>query len=163
VAEYRFRPKARADIDGVWRYTVRTWGGPQARHYLAAIRDACAELAGRPALGKSRDELWPGLRSFPSGKPRFAVRGLCSKGRVGSSIAHRPRPAFRRRPPGRRDAGRCCPDPARRTAAGTLNTIGAAHAARPVGRHGAVAGQERPSTCSLQTGRCNAPFPSSSA
>jgi plasmid stabilization system protein ParE len=109
VAEYRFRPKARADIDGVWRYTVRTWGGPQARHYLAAIRDACAELAGRPALGKSRDELWRGLRSFPSGKPHFAVRGFCSKGRVGSSIAHRPRPAFRRRPPGRARRGSLLP------------------------------------------------------
>jgi toxin ParE1/3/4 len=52
VAEYRFRPKARADIEGIWHYTVRTWGGPQARRYLAAIRD----------------ELWPGLRAFPSGK-----------------------------------------------------------------------------------------------
>ena len=68
MAEYRFRPKARADIDGVWHYTVRTRGGPHARRSLAAIRDACAELANRPALGKGRDELRPGLRSFPSGK-----------------------------------------------------------------------------------------------
>ena len=68
MAEYRFRPKARADIDGVWHYTIRTWGGPQPRRYLAAIRDPRAELAARAALGKSRDERWPGLRSFPSGK-----------------------------------------------------------------------------------------------
>ena len=68
MSEYRFRPKARADIEGIWHYTVRTWGGPQSRRHLAAIRDACAELAARPALGKTRDELWPGLRSFPSGK-----------------------------------------------------------------------------------------------
>jgi toxin ParE1/3/4 len=68
VAEYRLRPKARADIDGVWHYTVRTRGGPRARRSLAAIRDACAELVNRPALGKGREELWPGLRSVPSGK-----------------------------------------------------------------------------------------------
>lgn len=68
MAEYLFRPKARADIDSVWHYMIRTWRGPQARRYLAAIRDACAELAARPDLGKSRDELWPGLRSLPSGK-----------------------------------------------------------------------------------------------
>jgi toxin ParE1/3/4 len=68
VAEHRFRPKARADIEGAWHYTVRTWGGPHARRHLAAVRDACADLTARPALGKTRDELWPGLRSFPSGK-----------------------------------------------------------------------------------------------
>ena len=28
----------------------------------------CAELAARPDPGKTRDELWPGLRASPSGK-----------------------------------------------------------------------------------------------
>jgi len=68
VAEYRLRPKARSDIDAIWDYTVQTWGVQQARHYVNGLRDICTELAGNPELGKCRDELYKGLRVYPSGK-----------------------------------------------------------------------------------------------
>jgi toxin ParE1/3/4 len=68
VAEYRLRPKARSDIDAIWDYTVQSWGVQQALHYLNGLRDVCTELADNPELGKCRDELYKGLRVYPSGK-----------------------------------------------------------------------------------------------
>jgi toxin ParE1/3/4 len=68
VAEYWLRPKARSDIDAIWDYTVKTWGVQQARSYITGLRDVCTELAENPDLGKRRDELYKGLRVYPSGK-----------------------------------------------------------------------------------------------
>ena len=68
MAEYRLRPKARSDIDGIWDYTVKTWGVQQARSYITGLHDVCIELAENPDLGKRRDELYKGLRVYPSGK-----------------------------------------------------------------------------------------------
>ena len=68
MAEYRLRPKARSDIDAIWDFTVQTWGVQQARYYVNSLRDICTELAGNPELGKCRDELYKGLRVYPSGK-----------------------------------------------------------------------------------------------
>lgn len=68
MTEYRLRPKAQSDIEGIWDYSYRTWGVQQANSYLAGLRDVCTELAGNPNLGKSRDDLYKGLRVYPSGK-----------------------------------------------------------------------------------------------
>lgn len=68
MAKWRVRPKARADFDDIWIYTHRTWGLRQARRYLSELRDFCTELAGNPALGKPRDDLYPGLRVYPAGR-----------------------------------------------------------------------------------------------
>ena len=68
MAEYWLRPKARSDIDAIWDYTIKTWGVQQARSYITGLRDVCTELAETPDLGKRRDELYKGLRVYPSGK-----------------------------------------------------------------------------------------------
>ncbi len=68
MADYRLRPKARADIDDIWSYSYRTWGTQQARRYVAVLRDVCTELATDPALGRSRDDLHEGLRVYPAGR-----------------------------------------------------------------------------------------------
>jgi plasmid stabilization system protein ParE len=34
VAEYRLRPRAIADLDEIWDYTVSTWNEAQAERYL---------------------------------------------------------------------------------------------------------------------------------
>ena len=68
MAEYWLRPKARSDIDAIWDYTIKTWGVQQARNYLSGLRDVCIELAENLDLGKCRDELYKGLRVYPSGK-----------------------------------------------------------------------------------------------
>jgi len=68
VAEVRLRPKAGSDINAIWDYTVTTWGVQQDRHYLNGLRDVSTELAVNPEPGKCRDELYKGLRVYPSGK-----------------------------------------------------------------------------------------------
>lgn len=68
MAEVRLRPRARADIDAIWDYTITTWGVQQARYYVNGLRDVCTKLADNPELGKCRDELYNGLRVYPSGK-----------------------------------------------------------------------------------------------
>ena len=38
MAEVRLRPRARADIDAIWDYTITTWGVQQARYYVNGLR-----------------------------------------------------------------------------------------------------------------------------
>ncbi len=68
MPEYRLRPRARADLDGIWNYTYATWGAKQARHYLGDLKRTFAKLARKPHLGKSRNELYEGLCVYPAGK-----------------------------------------------------------------------------------------------
>jgi len=68
VPEYRFRPKARADLDAIWDYTYSNWGAKQARHYLTDIKRVCTQLMRDPKLGKVRDDLHGSLRVYPAGK-----------------------------------------------------------------------------------------------
>ena len=68
MAEYRFRPRARDDIESIWEYTRNTWGHEQARRYLLQLHEVCEELAANPGIGRVRNEVLEGLRSFPTGK-----------------------------------------------------------------------------------------------
>jgi toxin ParE1/3/4 len=58
---------ARQDLSDILLYTERQWGRQQRSTYQAAIRDSIRRLADYPALGRSRDELSPKLRSHPVG------------------------------------------------------------------------------------------------
>ncbi|MFQ5790986.1 MAG: type II toxin-antitoxin system RelE/ParE family toxin [Acidobacteriota bacterium] len=68
MPEFALRPKARADLDGIWDYTVETWGRDQAKAYLRALNRAFKTLARKPGLGRVYDEVYEGLRVYPSGK-----------------------------------------------------------------------------------------------
>ena len=68
MTEYRFRPRARDDVETIWEYTLKIWGHEQARRHLSQLHDACEALAANPRIGRTRDEVLEGLRSFPAGK-----------------------------------------------------------------------------------------------
>jgi toxin ParE1/3/4 len=68
VAEVQLPPRVRSDIDAIWDYTVATWSVQQARHHLNGLSDVCMDLADSPELGNCRDELYEGLRVYPSGR-----------------------------------------------------------------------------------------------
>jgi toxin ParE1/3/4 len=68
VVKYRFRPQARHDVEAIWEHTLNTWGEAQARRYVTQLHDVCEALAANPRIGRMRDEVIAGLRSFPSGK-----------------------------------------------------------------------------------------------
>ena len=50
---YALSPAARADVEGIWDYTVRHWGEAQAERYTRDIRDACEALGDGTLSGRS--------------------------------------------------------------------------------------------------------------
>ncbi len=68
MPEFALRPRARRDLDGIWDYTVQTWGRVQAKTYLRALNRAFKTLAKNPELGRRYDDVYEGLRVYPSGK-----------------------------------------------------------------------------------------------
>jgi len=68
VPEVALRPKACADLDDIWDYTVGTWGYDQAEKYLRNVNGTFQTLAEKPALGRIYDAVYPGLRVYPSGR-----------------------------------------------------------------------------------------------
>jgi toxin ParE1/3/4 len=67
---------AAADLLELWVHIARD-NVDAADRLLDRIDEVCTKLAASPELGRSRDELAPGLRSFPVGR---------------SIIFYRPRP-----------------------------------------------------------------------
>lgn len=61
-------PEAEDDIRSILEYTLVTWGERQHDRYARRIAVTLGDLARFPYLGRSRDELAPGLRSHPVGE-----------------------------------------------------------------------------------------------
>jgi toxin ParE1/3/4 len=58
---------ARSELADILLYTEMEWGAQQRDRYTALIRDTIAALAESPTLGRPREELSAGLRSYPVG------------------------------------------------------------------------------------------------
>ena len=61
------RPRARDDLAEIWDY-IADDSIKQADAFIDRIDSAFHLLAGQPMMGRERDELVPGLRSFPIGR-----------------------------------------------------------------------------------------------
>lgn len=57
--------RAQADYEDILAYSERTWGEDQALAYEAAIDRALDDVGSFPQIGRARDDLSPGYRSFP--------------------------------------------------------------------------------------------------
>jgi len=68
VAAFRFSHRAEADLFDIGAYTVRTWDETQAERYLGQLEACCQRLADNPELGRSCDDVRPGLRRMEVGK-----------------------------------------------------------------------------------------------
>ena len=68
MASYRLRALARDDLEATWDHTVVEWGVKQAERYLGGLFACFDDLAANPRLGRQRDEVKPGYRSFPQGR-----------------------------------------------------------------------------------------------
>ena len=60
-------PRARADIDDIWDYTVEHWGERQAEIYLRLLKAAVDAVATDPEVGRACDDVRPGYRRYPVG------------------------------------------------------------------------------------------------
>jgi toxin ParE1/3/4 len=64
----RVAPEAAIELHDIWDYiTAQSGHRKTADHAIEAIVDRFAVLARRPHVGRRRDDLRPGLRSFPAG------------------------------------------------------------------------------------------------
>jgi toxin ParE1/3/4 len=64
----RFSRKAKKDLVGIGEYTLHAWGNAQATHYLDNLEKICATLANNPDLGRTCNEVRPGLRRHEHGQ-----------------------------------------------------------------------------------------------
>src|SRR5262245_7987355 len=58
------KPAARRDYRAILAYTSKTWGTTQRDTYRAAINRAFETLDANPEIGRARDGISPGLRSY---------------------------------------------------------------------------------------------------
>lgn len=68
MSAFRFSHRAEADLLGIARYTLRRWGEEQTIHYLNDLESCCQTLAENPTLGRSCDQIRPGLRRMERGR-----------------------------------------------------------------------------------------------
>lgn len=60
-------PRAKADLDEIWDYTMARWGLDQAEAYTRQLWRDIASVAGRPSLGRECSEVRKGYCKYPSG------------------------------------------------------------------------------------------------
>jgi toxin ParE1/3/4 len=66
---HRLAPQARAELSDIWTYIARESGSLSAADgVIDAITERFYLLAQFPYMGRARDDLRPGLRSFPVGQ-----------------------------------------------------------------------------------------------
>lgn len=61
-------PVAASDIENIRDYTIAEWSNEQAHSYLTALFVRFRWLAENPSLGRNRDDVKQGYKSFPEGK-----------------------------------------------------------------------------------------------
>jgi len=69
---------ARADLIDIWQYIAED-SATEADRFLSAIEERLLLIVENPRMGKRREELAPGLRSFPIGDFRIFYRELDSQ------------------------------------------------------------------------------------
>ncbi len=66
---HRLAPEARAELRSIWNYIFKESGNAVAADSVVdAITERFYLLSQFPRMGRSRDDLRPGLRSFPVGQ-----------------------------------------------------------------------------------------------
>jgi toxin ParE1/3/4 len=64
MSGYLLTPPAVEDLREIARYTKKKWGATQAESYGEALELALQQLSLAPEVGKRREAIAPGVRSF---------------------------------------------------------------------------------------------------
>lgn len=78
MIRYRLTPSAQRDLSSIWDYTEDRWDAEQAAKYIREIWAALELVADRPELGRSREELREGYRSYVAGSHIIFFRSRSS-------------------------------------------------------------------------------------
>jgi len=62
---YRLSEEAQNDLKEISCYTRENWKNKQVKHYLVELAAGFEYLTRSPKLGREREEIEKGLRSFP--------------------------------------------------------------------------------------------------
>jgi toxin ParE1/3/4 len=68
MREVVLRPRAYADLEGIWLYTNERWGKEQANRYLRQLDERILNLAAAPERGRSRETIRAGYYSIHVGR-----------------------------------------------------------------------------------------------
>jgi toxin ParE1/3/4 len=74
MALFRLSRRAEADLLSIGAFTLQTWGEDQTIRYIADLEACCQMLAGNPSLGRSCDDVRPGLRRMEHGRHVVSYR-----------------------------------------------------------------------------------------
>jgi len=67
VSKLRISPRARADLIEIWSY-IADDSAANADAFIDKLFETMQLLAGKPGSGRHREELAPGMQSFPFGR-----------------------------------------------------------------------------------------------
>ena len=67
MTQLRISPRAREDLLEIWSYIAED-SEENADGFIDKIHETMELLAGQPGLGRHREELAPGIQSFPVGR-----------------------------------------------------------------------------------------------
>jgi toxin ParE1/3/4 len=67
VLRIRIKPRASADLTEIWSY-IADDSVANADAFIDKLNDAIQLLARQPGAGRQREELAPGIQSFPFGR-----------------------------------------------------------------------------------------------
>ncbi len=98
MSGWRLRALALADLEAIRDFTLERWGAVQAERYLRELFACFDELAANPRLGRSREEVGRGCRSFPQGR-HVVFYEIGSKGIEIIAIVHQGADVERHLPP----------------------------------------------------------------
>jgi toxin ParE1/3/4 len=65
MSRYQLTAQAGADLRDIARYTEETWGAVQTERYGEELELALQQLSLAPIVGRKREAIKPGLRSYP--------------------------------------------------------------------------------------------------
>ena len=84
-------PSADFDLDDIWYYVAKESGSiERAQHFIESITDRFYLLSEKPWIGRRRDGLRPGLRSFAVGAVRHHLRHRRCRHRDSSRVSRQP-------------------------------------------------------------------------
>lgn len=58
------RPRALADLEKIYRFSLEHWGIDRAESYIRKIDEAFRQLSDHPRLDQGRDDVLPGILAF---------------------------------------------------------------------------------------------------
>src|SRR5262245_23323829 len=75
--EFRLRPKARADLEGIWLYTAERWSPAQADIYYAKLVEIMEGIAAGRLRGRSAEHIREGYFKYAAGSHFMFYRQAC--------------------------------------------------------------------------------------